>query len=148
MEIRDLMTRNFEVVSRDAHVKEAAIKMRDLDVSLLPVCDGATLIGVITIRDIALRLAAEGYDAMLTQVGEIMTRDLTYCYEDQAVDEAANVMESFQIDRLPVLDRERRIVGIISRGDIVGRAAARPVGGASEIAVLPADYAVASAGRR
>lgn len=148
MEIRDLMSRNFEVVARDAHVKEAAIKMRDLDVSLLPVCDGATLIGVITIRDIALRLAAEGYDAMLTQVGEIMTRDLTYCYEDQAVDEAANVMESFQIDRLPVLDRERRIVGIISRSDIVGRAAARPVGGASEIAVLPADYAVASAGRR
>jgi len=147
MQTRDLMSRNFEVVSRDTHVKEAAIKMRDLDVSVVPVCDGPTLIGVITIRDIALRLAAEGYDAMLTQVGEIMTRDLTYCYEDQEIEEALTVMESFQIDRLPVLDRNQRLVGIISRSQIAFRGAGHPAAH-PEITVLPNDYAAATAGRR
>ena len=79
MQIRDIMSRYVEVISRDADVRAAAIKMRDLNVNVIPVCDGATFVGILTERDIAVRLAAEGYDATRTCVGEIMTRDLTYC---------------------------------------------------------------------
>ena len=118
MQIRELMSRYVEVVAHDSDVKGAAMKMRDLKVALLPVCDGPVLIGIVTIRDIALRLAAEGHDAMLTHVGEIMTRGSAYCFEDQDIQEAARAMETYEIDRLPVLDREQRLIGIVSLRDI------------------------------
>jgi CBS domain-containing protein len=118
MQIREVMSRFVEVVSRDAGVKEAAMKMRDLNVDLLPVCDGSRLIGIVTIRDVALRLAAEGHDAMTTRVGEIMTRDPIYCFEDQDVAVAASIMQSSQIDRLPVLDRNKQLIGIVACRDI------------------------------
>ena len=118
MQIRDLMSRYVEVVAHDSDVKAAAMKMRDLKVAVLPVCDGPVLIGIVTIRDIALRLAAEGHDAMLTHVGEIMTRGAAYCFEDQYIEEAAQAMESYEIDRLPVLDRKKRLIGIVSLRDI------------------------------
>jgi CBS domain-containing protein len=118
MQIRDIMSRYVEVISRDADVRAAAIKMRDLNVNVIPVCDGAKFAGILTDRDIAVRLAAEGYDATRTRVGEIMTRDLTYCFEDQTIDEAAIVMQFHQISRLPVLDRAQELVGIVSLNDI------------------------------
>jgi CBS domain-containing protein len=119
MQIRDIMSRYVEVISRDADVRAAAIKMRDLNVSVIPVCDGATFAGILTERDIAVRLAAEGYDATRTRVGEIMTRDLTYCFEDQMIDEAAIVMQFHQINRLPVLDRACELIGVVSLTDIL-----------------------------
>jgi CBS domain-containing protein len=118
MQIRDIMSRYVEVVARDADVRAAAVKMRDLNVTAIPVCDGAAYAGLLTERDIAVRLAAEGYDATRTRVGEIMTRDLTYCFEDQAIGEAAMVMEFHQINRLPVLDRDCQLVGVVSLRDI------------------------------
>ena len=118
MQIRDIMSRYVEIVARDADVRAAAVKMRDLNVSAIPVCDGAAYVGLLTERDIAVRLAAEGYDATRTRVGEIMTRDLTYCFEDQAIGEAAIVMEFHQINRLPVLDRDGQLVGVVSLRDI------------------------------
>jgi CBS domain-containing protein len=121
MEIREIMTRQVEVISRDADVRAAAIKMRDLDIGVIPVCDGATFAGILTDRDIAVRLAAEGHDATRTFVGEIMTRDLTYCFEDQNIDDAAIVMEFHRIDRLPILDRNHQLVGIVSLSDIGAR---------------------------
>ena len=146
MQVRDLMSRYVEVVSHNTGVKEAAMKMRDLNVAVLPVCDGAVLTGIITIRDIALRMAAEGHDALLTQVGEIMTRDLTYCFEDQDLEHAAIVMEAYQIDRLPVLDRNKQLVGIIAMSDFNSRSHSAAV--APEIAVLPEQYSDATIGRR
>ena len=148
MQVRDLMSRYVEVVSHDTGVKEAAVKMRDLNVAVLPVCDGAVLTGIITIRDIALRLAAEGHDALLTQVGEIMTRDLTYCFEDQNIEHAAIIMETYQIDRLPVLDRNKQLVGIISMSDIVSHTRSHTAAVAPEVAVLPEQYSAATIGRR
>jgi CBS domain-containing protein len=118
MQIREIMKRDFEVISRDTDVRGAAIKMRDTSATMLPVCDGATFAGILTDRDIAIRLAAEGYDATRTLVGEIMTRDLTYCYEDQTIEEAAIVMQFHQITRLPILDRAQQLIGIISLSDI------------------------------
>ena len=125
MEIREIMTRQVEVISRDADVRAAAIKMRDLDIGVIPVCDGPTFTGILTDRDIAVRLAAEGHDATRTFVGEIMTRDLTYCFEDQNIDDAAMVMEFHRIDRLPILDRNHQLVGIVSLSDIAAQLKAR-----------------------
>ena len=130
MLVREIMSRYVEVIARDDNVRAAAIKMRDLNVTVLPVCDGPRLSGILTDRDIAVRLAAEGYDATCTRVGEIMTRDLTYCYEDQTIDEAMIVMQFHQISRLPILDRNDELVGIVSMSDISSylamRAAAVP----------------------
>ena len=118
MQIREIMKRDFEVISRDTDVRAAAIKMRDTNATVLPVCDGATFAGILTDRDIAVRLAAEGYDATRTLAGEIMTRDLTYCFEDQTIEEAAIVMQFHQISRLPILDRTEQLVGMICLSDI------------------------------
>jgi len=118
MLIREIMSRYVEVIARDDNVRAAAIKMRDLNVNILPVCDGPRLSGILTERDIAVRLAAEGYDATCTRVGEIMTRDLTYCYEDQTIDEAMIVMQFHQISRLPIVDRNDELVGIVSMSDV------------------------------
>lgn len=126
MMIREVMNRYVEVIARDDDVRTAAIKMRDLNVNVIPVCDGARFAGILTDRDIAVRLAAEGYDATRTRVGEIMTRDLTYCYEDQTIDEAAIVMQFHQISRLPILDRSDELVGIVSMSDIRSCLDARP----------------------
>ena len=137
MQIRDIMTREVEVVSVDAPVRDAAAKMKQLDVGAIPVCDGLKLTGVLTDRDIAVRLAAEGRNPAETRVSEIMTRDLYYCFEDQDVEEAATVMEAGQIRRLPILDQDRQLVGIVSLGDISVRsdekiAAAEALEGISE----------------
>jgi CBS domain-containing protein len=137
MQIREIMTRDVEVVPFDAPVREAAAKMKQLDVGVIPVCDGQKLTGVLTDRDIAVRLAAEGRNPSETRVSDIMTRDLYYCFEDQEVEEAATVMEAGQIRRLPILDHDRQLVGIISLGDISVRsdeknAAAEALEGISE----------------
>ena len=121
MQIREIMTLDAEVVHSDAVAVEAAAKMRDLDVGSLPVCDGEKLEGMITDRDIAVRLVAAGLDASTTKVGDIMTPGATYCFEDQTVDEASAVMEAQQIRRLPILNREKRLVGILSLGDLAVR---------------------------
>jgi CBS domain-containing protein len=125
MEIREIMNRYVDVIARDADVRAAAIKMRDTNTNIIPVCDGPLFAGILTDRDIAVRLAAEGYDATRTLVGEIMTRDLTYCFEDQNIDDAAIVMQFHQISRLPVLDRNHQLVGVVSMSDIASCLEAR-----------------------
>jgi CBS domain-containing protein len=83
MRIREVMTQGAEVVPSNAPAMKAAEKMRELDVGSLPVCDGDRLEGVITDRDIAIRLVAEGLDASGTKVSDIMTPNVTYCFDDQ-----------------------------------------------------------------
>jgi CBS domain-containing protein len=121
MQIREVMTQGAEVIHLDAPAIEAATKMRELDVGSLPVCDGNRLEGLLTDRDIAVRLVAEGLDASTTKVGEIMTPGATYCFDDQTVEEAANVMEAHQIRRLPILNREKQLIGMLSLGDLAVR---------------------------
>lgn len=118
MEIRDVMTANAEVVDANANVRDVAAKMRELDVGALPVCDGGKLSGMVTDRDIAIRLVAEGLDASKTKIGEIVTPDVTYCFEDQSVEEAASIMQAHQIRRLPILDRNKQLVGMLSLADL------------------------------
>ena len=118
MELRDIMTRNVEVVNGNASLKEAATKMKELDVGLIPVCDGDRLKGLLTDRDITIRATANGRDPNKTKVNEVMSTDIAYCLEDQAVDEAVILMEARQIRRLPILNQDKQLVGIVSLADI------------------------------
>ncbi|MET0690693.1 MAG: CBS domain-containing protein [Candidatus Binatia bacterium] len=112
------MTRNVEVVNGNASLKEAATKMKKLDVGLIPVCDGDRLKGLLTDRDITIRATADGRDPSKTKVNEVMSTDIAYCLEDQAVDEAVILMEARQIRRLPILNQDKQLVGIVSLADI------------------------------
>lgn len=118
MELGDIMTRNVEVVNGNASLKEAAAKMKKLDVGLIPVCDGDRLKGLLTDRDITIRATANGRDPSKTKVNEVMSTDIAYCLEDQAVDEAVILMEARQIRRLPILNQDKQLVGIVSLADI------------------------------
>lgn len=118
MKLRDVMTKRVEVVAPDASLHEAARKMKDLDVGPLPVCDGDRLVGMITDRDLTVRATAEGLDPDEATVRDVMTAEVLYCYEDQDVRDAAQTMQEQQIRRLLVLSREKRLVGIVSIGDL------------------------------
>ena len=123
MQIKDVMTHVPKTVDANASAAEAAAKMKELDVGSLPVCDGERLQGLLTDRDIAIRLVAAGLDASTTKVSEIMTPDVAYCFDDQTLDEAAVLMEAHQIRRLPILNRNKELVGILSLGDLAIRTA-------------------------
>jgi CBS domain-containing protein len=118
MQLKEIMTRGVNVISPEATLKEAAEKMKNLDVGPLPVCDGERLVGMLTDRDITVRVVAAGCDPSTTKVGDVMTPEVVYCFEDQSVEEAAKLMEEQQIRRLPVLNRNKWLVGIISLGDL------------------------------
>ncbi|SRR5579884_2183092 len=118
MLVREVMTREVECVAPDATLQQAAQKMRDLDVGPLPVCDNDRLAGMITDRDIAVRAVAEGRDPKATRVRDAMTAGVDYCFEDDDVGQAARVMKEKQIRRLAVLNHDKRLVGIVSLGDL------------------------------
>lgn len=118
MQVKDIMTPNAECISPDASLADAARKMRDLDVGPLPVCGQDRLVGMITDRDIAVRAIAEGRDPKTTHVSDVMTEKIVYCFEDQDVGDASHLMQENQIRRLVVLSREKRLVGIVSLGDL------------------------------
>jgi CBS domain-containing protein len=129
MELREIMTRNVEVISGYTSLQEAARKMKSLDVGFMPVCDGDRLQGIVTDRDITVRATADGRDPAKTKVTEIMSTDFAYCMEDQDVDEAASLMEARQIRRLPILNSTKRLVGVVSIGDIAVHGADREMAG-------------------
>lgn len=117
MQLSEVMTRNVETIRPDATLQEAAEKMKSLDVGVLPVADGQ-LKGILTDRDIVVRCIAEGREARSCKVSEVMSRDVATCHEDQDVQEAAKLMQEKQIRRIVVLNRDDKIVGIISLGDL------------------------------
>ena len=121
MQIREVMTQGPEIINSNATAVEAAAKMKELDVGALPVCDGERLQGVLTDRDIAVRLVAAELDASTTKVREIMTPDVMYCFDDQTLEEAAAIMEAHQIRRLPIINREKHLIGMLSLGDLAVR---------------------------
>lgn len=112
------MTPHAQCVSPDTCLADAARQMRELDVGALPICDNDRLAGIVTDRDLAIRGVAEGCDPHATPVRAVMSPHLAYIFDDQEVEEAARLMEVKQIRRLPVLNRAKRLVGIISLGDI------------------------------
>jgi CBS domain-containing protein len=119
--LRDVMTAEVQVIHPTTDVRTAALRMSELDTGVLPVCDGDQVVGMITDRDIAIRVVAEGISP-LVPVREVMTSQVVYAYEDQTLEEAAQVMEQEQVRRLVVLDRDKNLVGIASLGDIAVKA--------------------------
>ncbi|MGZ3720128.1 MAG: CBS domain-containing protein [Bdellovibrionota bacterium] len=118
MIVRDCMTKNVALTDPDSTLRAAAQKMRDGDFGSLPVGENDRLIGMITDRDIAFRAVAEGKDPGRTKVREVMSKRVLYCYEDQDMDEVTRNMGDNQVRRLPVLNRSKRMVGILSLADI------------------------------
>jgi CBS domain-containing protein len=123
MKLREIMTRDVVVLQPDDSLQSAAKKMRDRDIGFLPVCDGENLIGVISDRDITIRALADGMDVNIMLGRDLMTSPAIYCFDDQDVREAAQIMEEHQIRRLVVLSREdNRLVGVVSLGDLARNA--------------------------
>lgn len=119
MQIREAMSRDVRTVAPDATIREAARLMADIDAGILPVAEGDQLVGIITDRDITIRAIAAGKGPDTT-VGEAMSHEVKYCYEDQDVDDVCENMAQQQLRRLPVVSREKRLVGIVSLADITG----------------------------
>ena len=123
MKIRDVMSRDAKLTSPDDTLRHAAQLMKEGDCGVLPVADGDRLCGMITDRDIAIRGIAEGKGPD-TKVREAMTQEVMYCFEDQQIDEVLDNMCEIKIRRMPVLDRSKRLVGIVSLSDLVAKAKA------------------------
>jgi CBS domain-containing protein len=116
--ISEVMTSDPRTVGSSTSVLEAARLMKTEDVGSVPILEDERLIGVITDRDIAIRLAAEGKDPQSTTVGEIASRDVVTIDPQQNLDEAARLMAQHQVRRLPVVEEDGRLVGIVAQADV------------------------------
>jgi CBS domain-containing protein len=139
-QIKEIMTRNPEVVSPEVTLKEAAKKMHDHDTGYLPVCLKDRIVGVITDRDIVVNAIAKDHDPMTTRVSEAMTPSVFYCFEDDGVEKAVDLMKEKKVRRVMILNQSKRLVGVISLGDL-----AMNLGKAAEVlkTVSPAKSQVA-----
>ena len=120
--IRDLMTTSPRSLESGSTVMEAARAMRDEDAGLIPVVEGEKLVGTVTDRDIAIRVVAEGKSPESITVGEIASRELVMIDPQQDLDEALRLMARHQIRRLPVVEEDGRLVGIVAQADIARNA--------------------------
>ena len=117
MKVREAMTRDVRLVRPDQTIRDAAHIMAELDIGALPVEENDRLVGMITDRDIAVRAVGEGRGPE-TKVREVMSAEIRYCYEDQSDRRSHPNMGEQRVRRLPVLSREKRLVGILSLGDL------------------------------
>jgi CBS domain-containing protein len=124
VEIRDVMTRDVRVTSPDDTIQDAAARMLELDIGVLPVGENDQLVGMVTDRDIAVRGVAKGHDPS-TKVREVMSAEVKYCFDDEDVLHVAKNMADIQVRRLPVVNRAKRLVGIVSIGDLATQAKPR-----------------------
>lgn len=118
MQVNHVMSTRLDCITPEATLQAVAERMRALDVGAMPVCDKDRLWGMITDRDIVVRSVADGHDPATDHVCDIMTSELVYCYDDQDIREVAALMRDKQLRRLPVLNHENRLVGIVSLGDL------------------------------
>jgi len=121
MKIREIMTKQVDTVSPDTSLKEAARMMRDADIGFLPVGESDRLVGTLTDRDIAIRAVADGKDPNSAKVRDAMSAGTEFVFEDQDTAEAATLMSEKQIRRLPVMNRDKRLVGVVAIGDLAVR---------------------------
>ncbi len=128
MLVSEVMTRQVELVGPNDSIQQAAKAMARIDAGVLPVAESDRLVGMITDRDIAIRAVAEGRDPARTVVKDVMSAEVRYCFEDEEVADVADNMAEQQVRRLPVLNREKRLVGIISLADIAREREPRAAG--------------------
>ena len=117
MKVSEIMSRDVVLVRRDQTLQEAARLMAEADAGALPVRDGGKIVGMITDRDITVRAVAQGKGPHRF-VDEVMTREAQHCYEDDDTTDAARYMAAIQVRRMPVLNRDNQLVGIISLADL------------------------------
>lgn len=125
--LKEVMSGNVACLSPEASMQEVATKMKELDAGSIPVCENDRLIGMVTDRDIVVKGVAGGIDLKSACARDVMTTPVVYCFEDQEIGEAARVMEAKQIRRLLVLNRDKRLVGIVSLGDLSIRAGSEDI---------------------
>ena len=117
MKVADVMTKNVRLSNPDETIRDAARMMSEEDVGVLPVGDKDHLVGMITDRDIAIRGVAEG-KGPTAKVKDVMTQQVRYCFEDEDLNHVSKNMADLQMRRLPVMNRDKRLVGIVSLGDM------------------------------
>ena len=117
MRVGECMTRDVRLASPDQTIGEAAMIMAEIDAGALPVGDGDRLVGMLTDRDIAVRAVAQG-KGLDTKVRDVMSSEIKYCFNDDDVDEVIDNMGDIKVRRLVVLNRDKRMVGIVSLGDL------------------------------
>ena len=117
MLVKEIMAPTAEWVSPDTCIRDTAMKMRDMDIGSVAVQDHGQLIGMVTDRDIACRCVADGGDAVKMSVRDIMSKNISWCFDDQDITDAAHLMEDKKVRRLPVLDHDKHLVGMLSVGD-------------------------------
>jgi CBS domain-containing protein len=117
MRVSEAMSRDVRVAHPEQRIKEAASTMADIDAGVLPVGENDRLVGMVTDRDIALRAVGVGKGPETT-VREVMTLDVKYCFDDEDLVEVSKRMAEQQVRRLPVINRDKRLVGILALGDI------------------------------
>jgi CBS domain-containing protein len=118
MKVKNAMHKGAEWVAPETPVAQVAKKMRELDVGSLPVGENDRLIGMVTDRDITCRAVANGRDISKLTARDVMTRGIFYCRDSEELDDALRIMESKKIRRLPVIDENKRMVGMLSLGDV------------------------------
>ncbi len=118
MKVRECMSRNVEVGRKTMSLHEVAEMMKVGDFGSLPIGDDDRLVGMVTDRDIVIRAVAEGMDPDETTVREVMSEKVLYCFDDEEIEAVAHNLGTNQIRRLPVLNRQKRLVGILSLGDL------------------------------
>jgi CBS domain-containing protein len=118
MKIRNVMTPDVELTNPMETIEQAAKRMAEIDAGSLPVGEDDRMVGMLTDRDIVVRCLARGGDPKSATVGEIMSDDIKYCFDDEEIDHVTQNMGGLQIRRLPVVNRDKRLVGIVSLGDI------------------------------
>ena len=116
--LADIMSKDVHVIAPSTTVQEAAQQMKQQDVGALPICDGQKLVGMVTDRDITIRAVAKASDPRATKVTDIMSGDVVWCYDDASVEEVARTMEAKQLRRMPIIDHDKRLVGIVALADV------------------------------
>jgi CBS domain-containing protein len=138
-QVADAMTRGVKTICPSDTLTQAAQAMTELDIGALPVCDGERLVGMVTDRDIVIRGVAQGRANDEACVSDVMTEEASWCRADDDIDSVLERMRSMQIRRLPVIDEDKRLVGMVSLGDIAVKAAEADVQGAMEGISEPAE---------
>lgn len=121
---KDVMTKNPVYALPHDTVAEVARLMKDKDIGPVPIVqdrDGTQLVGIVTDRDLAIKVVADGLDPVTTRVSDVMTTDVVTCREDDKIDKALNAMSKHQLRRIPVVDRNNMLVGIIAQADVATR---------------------------
>ena len=126
--IRDVMTSNPRTLEADRPVADAAKLMREEDVGLVPVVEGDRLVGTLTDRDIAIRVVADGRDPQSTSVREVASTDLVTIDPEQDLDEALRLMAQHQVRRIPVVEEDGRLVGVVAQADVARQSDDRRTG--------------------